>query len=109
MATDSLHKYEKLVNPYVEMMHRLLAGDVSISSFKEEYQQRYLADDTAWPEPLYDILDTVFATADNVVEDPAVRPHIAFGVSPEELRTRVVAAIVELRDLACDGTSEPSS
>jgi hypothetical protein len=97
--TEEIADLAPRVAPYIALMTGLADGAISTEEFSTSYKSSYLADSTDWPEELFDVLDEVFATADNVVTDAGRRNKIAFAVAPEDLRVVVLRAIASLKQM----------
>jgi hypothetical protein len=92
-------KYQSAIGPYQSMMRSLIQRDMTEERFAAEYVPRYLADETDWPDVLFEVLDRVFAMSESLVVDPRKRTDATFDKSPEELRESVVASLAKLDEL----------
>ena len=80
---------------YLNLIEGFVDGRVGVSEFETRYLALFKSDATFWPEPTYQVLNTLFLDVDAYYPDPAIRGPD--DVDEEELRRRAAAALAELR------------
>lgn len=58
---------------YLELLDDFLAGTVTAGEFQTRYFRRFKQETATWPEPVFRVLDGLFADVDAYVEDAALR------------------------------------
>ena len=84
------------VEPYVRLLDRFLDGELTAAEFEGEFLDRYKDDDSDWPEPVFDVLDALFASVDDFCDDPELRREVG-GLDEAGLRAAAAAARAALR------------
>lgn len=83
------------VLPYRNMIERFLNGRLSVAEFEASYLRTFKDDATAWPEPIYRILNEVFLDVDAYNPYPEGRDE--WDIDEAELRGRVERSLATLR------------
>lgn len=84
------------VQQYLELLDDYLASRVRPAEFVDLYQSRFLAESTPFSEPVFLILDRLFADIDGYCMDKEIRREMSDGIGPEELRTLCLEARAKL-------------
>lgn len=87
------------LHPYVELVSSFIHGELGAAEFERRFSERYLNDETLWPEEEFLVLDGLFGDADAFVEDPALRAGVKHALDESELRSRAEQALATLRAL----------
>ena len=59
--------------PYEALMTDFLSGGIDGPAFEEQFLDRYKADPFLWSEPVFAVLDGLFADVDSYVADDELR------------------------------------
>lgn len=86
------------VDAYLDLLRRFDSRGMSVADFERTYIDTYLADQTIWPEDLYQVLNEVFLDVDAYNPDPESMSE--FDIDEESLRRGVRAALIALEDLS---------
>lgn len=90
------------VEPYVRLLDRFLGGELAASEFEGRFLDRYKDDDTDWPAAVFEVLDSLFAAADDFCEDPDLRREVG-GLDEVGLRVAAATARAALQQLRGPG------
>lgn len=83
------------VAPYAVLLRLLVDGRMEAEEFEVVFLRLYKADPTAWPPPVFDVLDRFFGDVDAFCPDPALRDQV-HGIDEVELRGRAQATLERL-------------
>lgn len=64
---------QRALTPYLALLDAFASGQVPAPAFEEQYLARYKADPFLWSEPVFDVLDRLFADVDAYVADDDLR------------------------------------
>jgi hypothetical protein len=73
MNDDFQRRLAKAVEPYCDLLAPFLRGDLDAEVFEREFLTRYLKDETAVDEDVFDVLEGFFGTVEEFVADPKLR------------------------------------
>jgi hypothetical protein len=85
------------VQPYRQLIERLLSGAISESAFEAQYLETFKNEPAGLPEPLFLVLDGLFADVDAFCADPALRGE--GDLDEDQLRERARQALDALAKL----------
>jgi hypothetical protein len=80
--------------PFIETIERLLDGELDCDAFETQLRAQFLAEDFPWPRAVFEILDSLLASADLAQLDPGN----SWAVTPEQLLDEAREALNELRE-----------
>ncbi|WP_280415714.1 colicin immunity domain-containing protein [Nocardia carnea] len=95
MMTDNSAAIARMVAGYKPILEALLSGESGADEFEHNYLHYFKNDRNQVIGPDFDILDELFAYADNYVSDPTLREEVG-GIDEKELRTRASEAYRKL-------------
>jgi hypothetical protein len=93
----------RALEPYRALLQSFTSGALSADAFESTFTARYLADETLWPPRLFDILDALFAEADDYVGDAEFRGRVG-GLDGPALRECAEVALRRLDEYVRDAT-----
>ena len=64
-------KYE--LGPYIELMQMFISRQLPAAEFEHRYLELFKHDPTEWPEPVFLLLDELYAAVDTFCADPEIR------------------------------------
>lgn len=73
MSDDFQRRLAKAVEPYCDLLTPFLHGDLEAEVFEREFLKRYLKDDTAVDDDVFDVMEGFFGTVEEFVADPKLR------------------------------------
>jgi hypothetical protein len=76
------------IEPYRELLQRLLRGELSADEFQTSYFDVYLADESDCPYDVFQIVDGFFADVDSLVPRPRTPDPKFHEIDEETLRER---------------------
>ena len=88
-------RWQEDARRYLEMGAAFVDGRMSGEVFEQRFLAIYMIDESPVPDPVFNILDGVFADVDDYTTDPELRARVG-GLDDEELRERVRAAMHRL-------------
>jgi hypothetical protein len=90
---------EQAVAPYLTLLESFASDQLAAPVFEQQFLERYQADPFLWSEPVFGILDRVFADVDAYVADEDLRDPDDGDLDDEGLRASARAALEQLSEL----------
>jgi hypothetical protein len=83
------------ISRYTRLIEKFVGGEISAQVFQQRYLPLFKSDDSAFPEPIFLILDKLFSDVDCYCSDPAIRDSEE--LDDEQLRECTETAFAALR------------
>ena len=96
-AHDEVGAHSPSLADYVRLIRAFVEGQLDVDEFETRYMRKFQADETFWPDAVFQILNTLFLDVDAYYPDPEIRGPLE--IDEEELRRRAAAALAALRQL----------
>ena len=90
---------QQAVAPYLTLLDDFVFSGLTAPAFEGLFLERYKADPFLWSEPVFAILDRVFADVDAYVADDALRDPADGDLDDDALRESARTALEQLRAL----------
>jgi hypothetical protein len=90
---------EQALAPYLELLEAFVAGNVAATAFEQRFLERYKGDPFLWSDPVFDVLDGLFADVDAYVADDGLRDLDDGDLDDEGLRTSARSALARLQTI----------
>jgi hypothetical protein len=85
--------------PYLTLLESFVSGEVAAPVFEQQYLERYKGDAFLWSDPVFGVLDGLFADVDAYVADDDLRDIDDGDLDDEGLRTSAASALARLQSL----------
>lgn len=105
MSYVSMRPYsDDSLRPYRDLVEAFVSGRLAADEFQSRFFELYLNDPTNWPDPVFYILDGLFADVDAFCPDEERRkntltPQLLSELSETELLARCKEALRALREM----------
>lgn len=90
---------QRAVAPYLALLDDFVSTGLTASAFEQQFLERYKADPFLWSEPVFAVLDRMFADVDAYVADDDLRDPDDGDLDDDALRACARAALESLRAL----------
>lgn len=88
---------------YVDLIEEYVSGGRSWQSFREDFENKYLSDNTMHSEDIFQILDWLWAEAAQCTSDPELlSKHPDMYVDQAQLYTSAKESLVKLKNVLKD-------
>ena len=99
---------ERMIAKYAGLISRFVDGKISAQEFQHAYLSTFKNDNAQVRGPAFNVLDRLFADADDYVADPELRKR-AGGLDDEELRSRAHNAYQKLYQIVSFPARDPET
>ena len=90
---------QQALAPYLTLLETFTSTGLTAPAFEEQFLERYKADPFLWSEPVFAVLDGVFADVDAYVADDDLRDPDDGDLDDDALHASARAALGRLRAL----------